>query len=185
MKLWIWLVTGRKACRITPFVTSITETWNVKYGELKGAEHTLYISIVEENSTSIKLVVKPLKGRKNHRFLEKATKECLIFLGDGTAFVFLDSSSERWQLLKAVKLVLKNTLVCSFWACYSQKILFGVTNVLASFQRILQSLVSGCQWRSCLFNLMTSLPLWKMSERVWKMWWTCSILWKMQGGYVE
>ena len=79
--------------------------------------------------------------------------ECIDSLGDATLFITLDCNSGYWQITVSKKDQDKTSFVCHAGMYRYKRILFGLTNAPATFQRIRDILLGPYKWKSCLVYL--------------------------------
>ena len=80
-------------------------------------------------------------------------EECLDSLGDAVIFSTLDCNSGYWQIPVAKADQDKTTFTCHEGCYRFKRMPFGLCNAPATFQRMLDILLAGLRWRSCLVYL--------------------------------
>ena len=79
--------------------------------------------------------------------------ECLDSLGEANVFTTLDCNSGYWQIPVAEEDRPKTTFTCHAGTYQFNRMPFGLMNAPATFQRMLDILLSGYRWKSCLIYL--------------------------------
>ena len=79
--------------------------------------------------------------------------ECLDSLGEAKAFTNLDYHSDYQKITVAKEDRAKTTFTCHAGTYQFNRIPFGLMNDRATFQRMLDILLSGHRWKSCLIYL--------------------------------
>ena len=79
--------------------------------------------------------------------------DCIDNLGEATIFSTLDCNADYWQVAIAHEDREKTAFVCHEGAYQYNRMPFGLTNAPATFQRALDSILSGVKWQSCLIYL--------------------------------
>ena len=79
--------------------------------------------------------------------------ECLDTLGEAKVFPTLDCNSRYWQITVAGEDRPKTTSTCHSGTYQFNRMPFGLVNAPATFQSILDILLSGYSWKSCLIYL--------------------------------
>ena len=76
--------------------------------------------------------------------------ECLDSLGEANVFTTLDCNSGYWQIPVAEEDRPKTTFTCHAGTYQFNRMPFGLMNAPATFERMLDILLSGYRWKSCL-----------------------------------
>jgi len=79
--------------------------------------------------------------------------DCIDFLGDAKVFSTLDCNSGYWQIPVANEDRDKTTFVCHEGAYRYICLPFGLSNAPATFQRVIDRILGGLKWKSCLVYL--------------------------------
>ena len=79
--------------------------------------------------------------------------ECLDTLGEAKVFSTLDCNSGYWQMPFTEKDRPKTTFTCHAGTYQFNRMPFGLMNAPATFHRMLDILLSGYRWKSCLIYL--------------------------------
>ena len=79
--------------------------------------------------------------------------ECLDSLGEAKVFTTLDCNSGYWQIPVAKEDRAKTTFTCHAGTYQFNRMPFVLMNAPATFQRMLDILLSGYRWKSCLIYL--------------------------------
>jgi len=79
--------------------------------------------------------------------------DCLDFLGDAKVFSTLDCNSRYCQIPVADEDRDKTTFVCQEGGHRYIRLLFGLSNAPATFQRAIDMILGGLKWKSCLVYL--------------------------------
>jgi len=79
--------------------------------------------------------------------------DCIDFLGDAKVFSTLDCNSGYWQITVADEDRDKPTFVCHEEAYRYIRLPFGLSNAPATFQRAIDMILGGLQWKSFLVYL--------------------------------
>ena len=79
--------------------------------------------------------------------------DCLDSLVDATVFSTLDCNAGYWQIPVAAEDRDKTTFTSHTGLCRFFRLPFGLVNAPASFQRALDIILSGLQWKTCLVYL--------------------------------
>lgn len=79
--------------------------------------------------------------------------ECLAFLGDATVFTTLDCNSGYWQIPEATEDIPRMTFTCHVGTYSFCRVPFALMNAPATLQRMIDILLPGYRWKSCLLYL--------------------------------
>ena len=79
--------------------------------------------------------------------------ECFHILDEATIFSTFDYKAGYWQVAIAPEDREKMVFVCHKGAYQYKRMPFGLTNAPATFQRALDTILSGVKWQSCLIFL--------------------------------
>ena len=79
--------------------------------------------------------------------------DCLQSLGDAEIFATLDCNAGYWQVPVALEDCDKTTFTSYLGTFRYTRMLFGLRNAPATFQRALDIILSGVHWQSCLIHL--------------------------------
>ena len=79
--------------------------------------------------------------------------DCIDFLGEASVFSMLDCNSGYWQIPVADEDQDKTIFTCHEGTYKSVRLLFGLTNAPATFQRAIDMILSGVKWKTFLVYL--------------------------------
>jgi len=79
--------------------------------------------------------------------------DCIDFLGEASVFSMPDCNSGYWQIPVAVEDQDKTTFTCHEGTNKYIRLPFGLTNAPATFQRAIDTILSGVKWKTCLVYL--------------------------------
>ena len=79
--------------------------------------------------------------------------DCLDSLGDAAVFSTFDCNSGYWQIPVASEDRYKTTFITHMGTFRHVRMLFGLRNAPATFQRVLDIILSGLRWQTCLIYL--------------------------------
>jgi len=79
--------------------------------------------------------------------------DCIDFLGDAKVFSTLDCKSGYWPIPMEDEDRDKTTFVCYEGAYLYIRLCFGLSNAPATFQRVVDMILAGLKWKSCLVYL--------------------------------
>jgi len=95
------------------------------------------------------------------------TDECIDSLGEATIFSTLDCNAGYWQVAIAPEDREKTAFVCHEGAYQYKRMLFGLTNAPATFQRALDIIFSGVKRQSCLIYLDDVIGIPRRRRSMW------------------
>ena len=93
--------------------------------------------------------------------------ECIDSLGEATIFSTLDCNAGYWQVAIAPEDREKTAFVCHEGAYQYKRMLFGLTNAPATFQRALDIIFSGVKRQSCLIYLDDVIGISRRRRSMW------------------
>jgi hypothetical protein len=76
--------------------------------------------------------------------------ECIDYLGDATIFSTLDCNSGYWQIPVEPADMDKTTFTSHEGTFRFTRMPFGLSNAPATFQRMVDIILSGVKWKTCL-----------------------------------
>ena len=79
--------------------------------------------------------------------------ECIDSMEEAQFFTALDANSGYWQITVAYEDRDKTTLTCHAGCYRFKRMLFGLCNAPATFQRTLDILLANLRWKTCLVYL--------------------------------